>query len=130
MILIVQLNGLPKILLSVMKGLGWHAKNFTFSNLNFYIKPLNGAWVFQSGKWPTLGFSSRHDFTGHEIKPCIWLPSQCEVCLKILPLCPSPKFLSLSLSQISRFVLPQLPLSQINLFKNSRCTIHWLIEFN
>ena len=37
------------------------------------IKKWWGAWVAQSVKRPTLGFSSDHDFMVHEIKPHIGL---------------------------------------------------------
>ena len=34
---------------------------------------MKGAWVAQSVKYPTLGFSSDHDFMVHEIDPGIGL---------------------------------------------------------
>ena len=40
-----------------------------------WIEILNdkGTWVAQSGKHPSLDFSSGHDFVVREIKPCVGL---------------------------------------------------------
>ena len=64
------------------------------------IRAFRGAWVAQSGKWPTLDFSSGHDLTVCELEPHVSLCADSTVPAwdsLSLSLCPSPA-LSVSLS--------------------------------
>lgn len=77
--------------------------------VNYFMKEkLNGAWVVQSVKCPTLGFHSSHDLMGHDLKghdllghginPTGQPPHSEGVYLKIHSLCPTPNLYSSSLS--------------------------------